>query len=375
MRDRGNLSSEHGEREEEAPCGFATGGGDASPIGMDNFFNQTLGELQAVVERMGAKSFRARQLFHWVYKRGVLDFHSMENLPRALRSALADEFCFTLPEVSEIVHSEDGSVKFGLLLDSGHLVETVLMPEKGRNTLCVSTQIGCKMACQFCVTGRIGFVRDLSVAEIIGQVMAVKRYAHNRRITNIVFMGMGEPLDNLENLMRTLEIVEDPLGLDFSYRRVTVSTVGLLAGLSSIGPRKAQIAISLNASSESGRTELMPINRIYPLRDIVAYVKSLKNLGRQRVTFEYVLIRGVNDSPDDARALAELLAGVRCKINLIPYNASPHTKFQTPDNETVERFHDILLKRNFTALVRDSHAKDIGGGCGQLGMKYLEDKR
>ncbi len=341
---------------------------------MDNFFNHTLKELQTVVENLGTKSYRAKQLFQWVYQRGVLDFHSMDNLPKALRSALADEFSFMLPEVNEIVHSEDGSVKFGLLLNTGHLVETVLMPEKGRNTLCVSTQIGCKMACQFCVTGRIGFVRNLSAAEIIGQVMAVKRYAHNRLITNIVFMGMGEPLDNLENLLTALEIIQEPSGLDFSYRRVTVSTVGLLDGLRSITPRKAQIAISLNASCEAGRSELMPINRIYPLRDIVAYVRSLKNMGRQRVTFEYVLIKGINDSPDDARALAELLAGVRCKINLIPYNASPRTKFQTPDEEAVERFHKILLDRNFTALVRDSHAKDIGGGCGQLGMKYLEEK-
>ena len=342
---------------------------------MDNFFDHAPKELQAVVEKMGAKSYRARQLYQWVYQRGVLDFHSMDNLPKALRSALADEFSFVLPDVNEIVHSEDGSIKFGLLMNTGHLVETVLMPEKGRNTLCVSTQIGCKMACQFCVTGHIGFVRNLSAAEIIGQVMAVKRYAHNRRITNIVFMGMGEPLDNLENLLTALEIIQEPAGLDFSYRRVTVSTVGLLDGLRSIAPRKAQIAISLNASCEAGRSELMPINRIYPLRDIVAYVRSLKNMGRQRVTFEYVLIKGINDSPDDARALAELLAGVRCKINLIPYNASPRTEFQTPDEEAVGRFHKILLDRNFTALVRDSHAKDIGGGCGQLGMKYLEEKR
>jgi 23S rRNA (adenine2503-C2)-methyltransferase len=205
--------------------------------------------------------------------------------------------------------------------------------------------------------------------------MAVKRYVHNRRITNIVFMGMGEPLDNLENFMTALEIIQEPLGLDFSYRRVTVSTVGLLDGLRSIAPKKAQIAISLNAANEAGRTELMPINRIYHLHDIVAYVRSLKNMGRQRVTFEYVLIKGVNDSTEDARTLSELLSGVRCKINLIPYNASPHTRFQTPEDEAVTAFHDILLKHHFTTLVRDSHAKDIGGGCGQLGMRYLEEKQ
>jgi len=304
---------------------------------MNNFFTYTLKELQTIVENLGAKSYRAKQLYQWVYQRAVLDFQSMENLPKTLRSALEEEFSFAMPEVNEIVHSEDGSVKFGLLMNAGHLVETVLMPEKGRNTLCLSTQIGCKMACQFCVTGRIGFVRDLSVAEIIGQVMAVKRYVRDRRITNIVFMGMGEPLDNLEHLLTALEIVQEPAGLDFSYRRVTVSTVGLIDGLRSIAPRKAQIAISLNASCEAGRNELMPINRIYPLHDIVAYVRSLKDMGRQRVTFEYVLIKGVNDSPDDAQGLAELLAGVRCKINLIPYNALRQEVLQVPAHHWVNR--------------------------------------
>jgi 23S rRNA (adenine2503-C2)-methyltransferase len=249
------------------------------------------------------------------------------------------------------------------------------MPEKGRNTLCVSTQIGCKMACQFCVTGQIGFVRDLAVAEIIGQIMAVKRHLRARRITNIVFMGMGEPLDNPQNVLQALEILQEQAGLDFSWRRITVSTVGLLDGLRLIAPRQAQIAISLNAADEATRTGLMPINRIYPLRDIVAYVRNLKGLGRQRVTFEYVLLKDVNDSLDDARALADVLAGVRCKINLIPYNASPYTRFQASDEETVDRFQQYLIDRNFTTFVRESHAKDIGGGCGQLGMKYLEGKR
>jgi 23S rRNA (adenine2503-C2)-methyltransferase len=186
---------------------------------------------------------------------------------------------------------------------------------------------------------------------------------------------MGEPLDNAQNVLQALEVLQEQAGLDFSWRRITVSTVGLLDGLRLIAPRRAQIAISLNAAIEAKRTELMPINRIYPLRDIVAYVKSLKGMGRQRVTFEYVLLKDVNDSPDDARALAELLAGVRCKINLIPYNASPYTRFQTSDEETVERFQEFLINRNFTTIVRESHAKDIGGGCGQLGMKYLEEKR
>jgi 23S rRNA (adenine2503-C2)-methyltransferase len=342
---------------------------------MDSFFDLTLKELEVFTKETDTHSYRARQIYQWVYQHGVFDFHAMSNLSKPLRSALADQLSFALPEVREIVHSQDGSAKFALLLGNDHLVETVLMPEKRRNTLCLSTQIGCKMACQFCVTGQIGFVRDLSVAEIIGQVMVVKQHLRKKRITNIVFMGMGEPLDNAQNVLQALEVLQEQAGLDFSWRRITVSTVGLLDGLRLIAPRRAQIAISLNAANEAKRTELMPINRIYPLRDIVAYVRSLKGMGRQRVTFEYVLLKDSNDSPDDAHALAELLAGVRCKINLIPYNASPYTRFQTSDEETVERFQELLINRNFTTIVRESHAKDIGGGCGQLGMKYLEEKR
>jgi 23S rRNA (adenine2503-C2)-methyltransferase len=342
---------------------------------MDSFFDLTLKELEVFTKETDTHSYRARQIYQWVYQHGVFDFHAMSNLSKALRSALADQLSFALPEVREIVHSQDGSAKFALLLGNDHLVETVLMPEKRRNTLCLSTQIGCKMACQFCVTGQIGFVRDLSVAEIIGQVMVVKQHLRKKRITNIVFMGMGEPLDNAQNVLQALEVLQEQAGLDFSWRRITVSTVGLLDGLRLIAPRRAQIAISLNAANEAKRTELMPINRIYPLRDIVAYVRSLKGMGRQRVTFEYVLLKDSNDSPDDAHELAELLAGVRCKINLIPYNASPYTRFQTSDEETVERFQELLINRNFTTIVRESHAKDIGGGCGQLGMKYLEVKR
>lgn len=342
---------------------------------MDSFFTFTLTELETLVQSLGVQPYRARQIYNWVYQRDVLDFHAMSNLPKSLRNELDNRLSLALPEVREIMHSADGSMKFGLVMNKGHLAECVLMPEKGRHTLCISSQIGCKMACQFCVTGQIGFVRDLSVAEIVGQVMTVKHQLRGKRITNIVFMGMGEPLDNVENVLQAIEILQEPLGLDFSHRRLTVSTVGLIDGLRRISPKKAAIAISLNAASESKRTELMPINRIYSLRDIVSYVKGMKNMGRQRVFFEYVLLKDVNDSPDDARALAKLLAGVKCKVNLIPYNESPYTKFHTPSPAAVERFQAILIDHGFTTLLRDSRARDIGGGCGQLGMKYLESKK
>jgi 23S rRNA (adenine2503-C2)-methyltransferase len=342
---------------------------------MTSFFGLTLRELENIMESMGLKPYRAHQVFKWVYQVGVADFDAMTNLPKSLRVTLRGMFRFTLPRVEETQASSDGSTKFRFLTDDDHAIETVFMPENGRSTLCISTQVGCKMSCAFCVTGKIGFVRDLTAAEIVGQVMAVKPQMGEDRLTNIVLMGMGEPLDNVENVLKAIEILEEPLGLKISHRRLTVSTVGLIDGLRLIQPKTAQLAISLNAATPAVRTRLMPINRVYPLQDIIEYVRSLGNTGRTRVTFEYVLLRGVNDSLDDARQLVELLKGVRCKVNLIPYNESPYSEFKTPDEQAVKEFQSYLINRHFTAIVRDSRARDIGGGCGQLGMKYLEERQ
>jgi 23S rRNA (adenine2503-C2)-methyltransferase len=205
--------------------------------------------------------------------------------------------------------------------------------------------------------------------------MAARPYAGENLITNIVFMGMGEPLDNIENAFKAVEILEEPLGLKISHRRLTISTVGLIDGLRMIDPRRTQIAISLNAASNQLRTRLMPINRVYPLHDVIACVRGLGDTGRIRITFGYVLLRGINDSLEDARQLADLLAGIRCKVNLIPYNESPYSEFRAPEEESVKRFQSYLINRHFTAIVRDSRAGDIAGACGQLGMKYLEERR
>jgi 23S rRNA (adenine2503-C2)-methyltransferase len=250
-------------------------------------------------------------------------------------------------------------------------MESVLIPEKDRNTLCISSQIGCRMGCKFCVTGKIGFIRNLSAAEMIGQIMAAKKYLGEQRITNIVFMGMGEPVDNLDTLFYALEIMKNPLGLDFSHRRITVSSVGLLDGLRTLEPKVAGLAISLNAADDAKRTYLMPINRLYPIREIVNFVRGFRGSKRIRITFEYVLIRGVNDALEDAQQLADLLAGVKCKINLIPFNESPYVEFKAPDEQSIRQFHEYLLERHFTAIVRDSRGADIGAACGQLGARYL----
>ena len=342
---------------------------------MRNFFDVTLAELETILENMGLKKYRARQIYKWAYQQGVLEPDLMSNLPKGLRVTLGSLFSFTLPLAKEILVSRDGSVKFGLASADDCLFESVLMPERDRYTLCLSTQIGCKMGCRFCVTGKIGFIRDLTVSEMVGQVLAAKRHLGEKKITNIVFMGMGEPMDNLENLLKALEIMKDPFGLGFSYRKITISTVGLIEGLKAMEPKTACLAISLNAATDIKRTDLMPINRMYPLHDMLSAARSVKKMPRMRVTFEYILMKGVNDSLEDAKRLAELLSGMKCKINLIPCNESPYTEFKTPERDAIDRFHAYLLDRDFTVIVRESHGQDIWGGCGQLGIKYLEEGR
>ena len=204
---------------------------------MQNFFELTLNQLENAIGAIGNEKFRARQLYKWIYNKGVFDFHEMTNISKSLRLIFKDMFCTDPPEIKDILRSNDGTIKFGITASDGRTMESVLIPEKGRNTLCLSSQIGCRMGCKFCVTGKIGFVRNLTSAEIIGQIMAVKRYLGEQKITNIVFMGMGEPVDNLDTLLHTLEIMKNPLGLDFSHRRITVSSVGLLEGLRTLEPR------------------------------------------------------------------------------------------------------------------------------------------
>jgi len=338
---------------------------------MQNFFELTLHQLENAIGAIGNEKFRARQLYKWIYNKGVFDFHEMTNISKSLRLIFKDMFCTDPPEIKDILRSNDGTIKFGITASDGRTMESVLIPEKGRNTLCLSSQIGCRMGCKFCVTGKIGFVRNLTSAEIIGQIMAVKRYLGEQKITNIVFMGMGEPVDNLDTLLHTLEIMKNPLGLDFSHRRITVSSVGLLEGLRTLEPKVTGLAISLNAADDGKRTYLMPINRLYPIRDIIGFVREFRGSKRVRITFEYVLIKGFNDSLDDAQQLVQLLTGVKCKINLIPFNESPYVEFKTPDTKAVNQFHDYLLQRHFTAIVRDSRGQDIGAACGQLGARYL----
>ncbi len=341
---------------------------------MQSFFGLTLKDLEASIGSLGKEKFRARQLYTWIYTKSVFNFQEMTNIPKGLRKIFQDMFSTKLLEIREVLLSSDGSRKFAFAVDDDYIIESILMPEKERNTLCISSQIGCRMGCKFCVTGKIGFKRNLTTAEIVGQVVAVKEYLRKNnegRITNLVFMGMGEPVDNLDNVLTALIILKESIGLDFSYRRITISSVGLVDGLKTLPLKTASVAISLNAADDATRSRLMPINRLYPVAKIVDFVRSFQGPNRIRTTFEYVMIKDINDSPEDARRLAELLKGIKCKINLIPYNESPYAEFKAPDPKSVTMFHDYLYGQHFTAMIRDSRGQDVSGACGQLGMRYL----
>ncbi|HOP86525.1 MAG TPA: 23S rRNA (adenine(2503)-C(2))-methyltransferase RlmN [Syntrophorhabdaceae bacterium] len=364
---------------------------------MVNFFELPLKELEDIIGGIGKERYRARQLFRWIYKKGVYDFTVMDDIPKSLRNLFRDMFNIETLQLGGSFYSKDGSVKLSFETEDNHLIESVMIPEKNRLTLCVSSQVGCRMACAFCVTGKMGFIRNLTTKEIIGQVIAARDFLKNRglspeadkkinghdtgkdgnqtqRITNIVFMGMGEPMDNLENVIKAIDILKDQNGLDFSKRRITISTVGLLAGLKTLKPGTAGIAISLNAPDDKKRVKIMPINRLYPVRDIIEFVKNYKTSPRERITFEYVMLKDFNDSIEDAKALYELLRGVKCKINLIPFNESPFSEFKTPERDTVNEFHKYLIERFMTVIIRDSRGADVHGACGQLGMSYLMTK-
>lgn len=341
---------------------------------MTSFFSLTLPELELTIGAAGNEKYRSRQLFQWVYQKCVFDTKEMTNISKPLRSIFGAMFDMSPPVIEDVLTSRDGSRKFALRVFDGRVIESVLIPEKDRNTLCISSQVGCRMGCKFCVTGKMGFVRNLVAAEIVGQIVAVKALIAPDTITNIVFMGMGEPMDNLNEVTKAIEIMKTPMGLDFSRRRITVSSAGLLDALKTLEGGIAGIAISLNAADNATRTAIMPVNRLYPVEKILEFTRTFKQAQRERITFEYVMIGGINDSIADARELVRLLKGVKCKINLIPYNESPCIDYRSPDDEAVNAFHQYLLERYFTVIVRNSRGRDVCGGCGQLGIEYVKEK-
>ena len=329
--------------------------------------------LEAFFLGQGEKAFRAAQVLQWVHQYGVLEFAAMTNLSKALRAHLAEVAELRVPEVVTEQLSADGTRKWLLRLEGGNCVETVFIPEEGRGTLCVSSQVGCALDCSFCATARQGFNRNLSAGEIIGQVWQARQRleaatSEARTITNVVLMGMGEPLLNLENVVRATNLMMDDLAYGLSKRRVTLSTAGVVPALERLAELSdVSLAVSLHAPNDELRSQLVPINRKYPIRDLLAACRRyLGEDQRRRVTFEYVLLAGVNDAPEQAHALARLLRGVPAKVNLIPFNPFPGAPYGCPDPATVHQFWEILTVAGYTATIRKTRGADIAAACGQL---------
>src|SRR5581483_11510359 len=325
--------------------------------------------LEAALAARGHQRFHAAQIFRWLYRRGVTDPAAMTDLSRELRQILAEQFAVSTPTLVHRENSIDGTEKFVLRLHDGRLIESVFIPDTPAMTFCISTQVGCAMACAFCLTGKMGLVRNLTAGEIVGQVRVLVDALSMRGTTfNLVFMGMGEPLHNYDETMKALRILADKEGFAIPPKRITLSTVGLLRELERLArePIMPNLAISLHAPTDVQRGELVPINRKYGVAEIVAACRRFPLKKRARITFEYVLLAGVNDRPDDARRLSALLAGVKSKVNLIPLNAAAGIPFERPSDEAIDRFGRILADAGLIVSVRKSRGRDIRAACGQL---------
>jgi 23S rRNA (adenine2503-C2)-methyltransferase len=324
--------------------------------------------LREWVAGEGLPAFRVEQILRWVYQRGVSDLAEMTDVGKALRERLAARF--VLPHLVEpvVVESRDGTAKLLFRLDGGAAVETVIIPDGTRTTVCLSSQAGCAMGCRFCATARLGLLRSLSAAEIVGQLLAVRRrLGETRPVTNVVFMGMGEPLANFDAVVEAIEVLGADWGFGLSARRITVSTVGLLPQLQRlVAETQAGVAVSLTATTDALRDQLMPVNRRYPVEQVMETCRQLPIAQRRRLTFEYVLLAGVNDSVDDARRLVRLLHGIRAKINLIPFNPFPGAEYRPPPTTQVRRFQEVLLAARISATVRKTRGRDVQAACGQL---------
>lgn len=340
-------------------------------MGLPKFYALTLAELKDYLKSQGKEAFRAQQLYRWIYGQRILDPEQMTNLSKAFRSEIYSLFDFTLPAIVSDLTSTDGTRKFLLDVGDNRTVEAVLIPSKGRLTLCVSSEVGCNMACKFCFTGKQKLQRRLETWEIVGQfIQAQDRLPEGQRITNIVFMGMGEPLDNPEAVFKSVDILHDTWGTNFSRKKVTVSTSGIVPLIPLVTQSGTRLAVSLNGVNDEVRSQIMPINKKWPLDQLLdACLKHVEESG-DKVTFEYVLLKGVTDSIEDARALYALTKDVPCKINIIPFNEHPGSGFYRPSDETVDRFQNELIRLGAHVLRRKTMGRDIFAACGQLTSAY-----
>jgi 23S rRNA (adenine2503-C2)-methyltransferase len=334
-----------------------------------NLAELELPEIEAEFQSRGLERFRARQVFRWIYRRGIAEFGAMTDLSHRLRTSLAAAFTIPTPRLVRDDQSADGTRKLLLELGDGKQVESVFIPDTPSMTFCVSTQVGCAMSCTFCLTGKMGLVRNLTAGEIAAQVRVLAAATDLlERPFNIVLMGMGEPLHNYDSTLKALRILHTEAGLAVSPRRITLSTVGIVPGLERLSGETLMpnLAVSLHATTDEQRTVLVPPNRKYPLAEILEACRRFPLKKRSRITFEYVLLEDVNDTPEDARRLVHLMSGLRAKVNLIPLNPAPGIPYRRPSDERVDRFAEILASQRLTVSVRKSRGRDIRAACGQL---------
>ena len=334
--------------------------------------NLNMEELKEFVKELGLEPYRAKQIAQWLYKKRVKSFDEMTNLSKKARELLSQKARIDVLKTVKVEESSDGTRKYLFELLDGNRIESVFIPEKDWNTLCVSTQVGCPAGCKFCLTAKDGFTRNLTAAEIVDQYIQVQRdVGENRRISNVVFMGMGEPLLNFDNVKKAVEIMTHRDMLDLSTRKVTVSTVGVVPGIDRMAKEmnKVKLAVSLHATTDEQREKIVPLNRKWPIGEIMKALRRYPANNNRRIMIEYVMLKGVNDSLEDARRLVKLIKGIPVKVNLIPFNPYPGAPFSPTPREDIEKFQKVLWDHNIAAFIRDSRGQDISAACGMLRTK------
>ena len=351
-----------------------------------NLLGLTKAEIKLLLNKINLNlpNFRASQIWNWIYRSGTIDFNEMTNISKELRSLLSKNFNIWRPKISSTHQSQDGTIKWLLKLDDGNEVETVWIPDEERGTLCISSQVGCTLTCKFCHTGTQRLVRNLSSSEIVGQVMLAMDQlkdwpsaSENRLLTSIVLMGMGEPLFNYDNVKKAIEIIMDHSGISLSRRRITLSTSGIVPEIKKCGDDLGvNLAISLHATNDNLRNELVPINKKYDIKQLLDAVRSYARISNaRRVTWEYVMLKGVNDTAQDAKNLVKLIKGIPSKINLIPFNEWPCSPYECSEEDSINNFAKIIMKAGYASPIRTPRGRDVMAACGQLKSLSIKQKK
>ncbi len=358
----------------------------AKTSGLPDLRAMSLEQLEALMAEQNQPGYRAKQVYRWLHQRGAETFEQMSDLPKGLRSQLAEHARISKLIIERAERAKDGTRKYAMRASAGDVVESVFIPDasaQGRNTLCISSQVGCAIDCKFCLTASLGLLRNLNAGEIVEQILRVQEDLQQHpgdgpapKIGNIVMMGMGEPLQNYRALVQALTIMSSELGPHISPRRITVSTAGLVPRIPRLGEdTSVNLAVSLNATTDAVRDQIMPINKRWNIRELLDACKRFPLPARRRITFEYVLLKDVNDSDADAKRLVKLLKPIRCKVNLIPFNEHPYSPYTRPTAQRVERFQALVRQGGLTVLVRTPRGDDISAACGQLGAEVEAPRR